>query len=266
MSKIEKREQRFLDLLQNYRRLDISQAAQYLHISETTARRMASKLEEAKKVVRTHGGVQLSEQYSSEYSYKSRELRNHEEKAAIANYCASLIQPGDRIFCDSGTTIHRFVLSIVQRIQNENLQDVVVLSNSLANFDPIANFCKVILLGGEIRLSRMDVCGSITEDTIRKFHITKAFVGGDAIHSRMGVMTTDERTAWINKIVLSDAEQTYILADSSKFEKTSFISYADQNNITEIVTDWNLPKNIELLFTQMGYRIRVLNKTEFSEA
>ena len=62
MSKIEKREQKLLEMLQNYRRLDIKQVADWLDISETTARRMCSKLERSQKVIRVHGGVQLSEQ------------------------------------------------------------------------------------------------------------------------------------------------------------------------------------------------------------
>lgn len=255
MSKIERREQKLLELLQTYRRLDIKQVADWLEISETTARRMCTKLESGQRVIRVHGGVQLSEQYLNDYSYHNKELHFLHEKVAIGNYCASIIESGERIFCDSGTTVHQFVLSLINRIKSDEIGDIVILSNSLANFDPIANYCKVILLGGEVRLSRLDVCGSIAEEVLKKFHISKAFLGADAVNGKKGFMTTDERTAKMNEIVLTDADTSYVLADSSKFDKASFISYAKPGMISEVVTDWNLQQKSKLKFEQLGYNI-----------
>ncbi len=261
MSKIEKREQKLMELLQTYRRIDIKQVADWLEVSETTARRMCTKLESGQKVIRVHGGVQLSEQYLNDYSYYNKELRFLHEKVAIGNYCASIIESGERIFCDSGTTVHQFVLSLINRIKSGEISDIVILSNSLANFDPIANYCKVILLGGEVRLSRLDVCGSVAEEVLKKFHISKAFLGADAISSKKGFMTTDERTARMNEIVLSDSETSYVLADSSKFDKASFISYAEPEMISEVVTDWNLTSEIRQKYEQLGYNIVAVKQT-----
>ena len=260
MSKVAKREQKLLELLQTYRRLDIKKVSEWLDISETTARRMCSRLEDNQKVIRVHGGVQLPEKYLNDYSYHNKELKHLHEKVAIGNYCASLIESGERIFCDSGTTVHQIVLALINRIKNNEVHDIVILSNSLANFDPIANYCKVILIGGEVRLSRLDVCGSIAEEVLKKFHISKAFLGADAIHSTKGFMTTDERTAGMNEIVLADADTSYIMADSSKFGKSSFVSYAGPENISEVVTDWNMSDDTKTLYKQKGYTIKIVEK------
>ena len=262
MSKIEKREQKLVELLQSYRRLDISQVADWLEVSETTARRMCSKLESRKKVIRVHGGVQLSEQYFNDFSYQNKELHFLHEKVAIGDYCASIINSGERIFCDSGTTVHQFVLSLVNRIKAGELSDIVIVSNSLANFDPIADYCKVILLGGEVRLSRLDVCGSVAEEVLKKFHITKAFLGADGVSLKKGFMTTDERTAQMSEIVLADADSSMVLVDSSKFDKSSFISYANPSMIDEVVTDWNLPDSICQNFEQIGYKIKTVTRPD----
>ncbi len=263
MTKVEKREQQIFDLLQNFQRLDIKQVAQWLNISETTARRMCTKLEEDRKVIRVHGGVQLTNEHQQSYSFELRETKALYEKVAIGKYCASLMESGDRIFCDSGTTIHQFVLSLVNRIKKKELFDIVLLTNSLANFNPIANFCKVILLGGEVRLPRMDVCGTIAESTLRKFHITKAILGADAIDKEKGFMTTDERTAQINEIVINDAEKSYVLSDASKFDKSSFISYAHCRQITEVVTDWNIAKIVAGSYIEAGFEIKILEQPKF---
>ncbi len=260
MSKIKERESKLIELLQSYRRLDISKVSEWLEVSETTARRMCTRLEESKKVIRVHGGVQLTEQYLSEYSYKTKEMSYLDEKVAIGKYCASLISSGERLFCDSGTTVHQFVLALINRIKNEEIKDIVILSNSLVNFDPIANYCKVILIGGEVRLSRLDVCGSIAEEVLRKFHISKAFLGVDAIHAEKGFMTTDERTAGMNELILSDADVSYVLSDSSKFNKASFISYAEPQIINQVVTDWNIPVETQELFTAKNFSLKIVDK------
>lgn len=262
MSKIEKRQQKLLDLLQTYKRLDISQVSQWLDISETTARRMCSKLEEDQKVIRVHGGVQLTEQFLNEFSYQNKELKNLHEKVAIGNYGASLISSGDRVYCDSGTTIHQFALALINRIKKHEIQDIVVLTNSLANFDPLAEYCKVILVGGEVRLPRLDVCGSIAEEIISKFHITKAFLGVDGIHIQKGFMTTDERTSTINKIIVSDADDSFILCDSSKFGKTSFISYAIANEVNSVITDWNIALHSAEIFRQAGFNVIITKQVQ----
>ncbi len=260
MSKIKARESKLLELLQSYRRLEISQVSKWLNISDTTARRMCSRLEEDKKVIRVHGGVQLTEQYLTEYSYKKKETRFLDEKVAIGKYCASMVSSGERIFCDSGTTVHQFVLALINRIKNDSLKDIVILSNSLVNFDPIANYCKVILIGGEVRLSRLDVCGSVAEEVLRKFHISKAFLGADAIHSEKGFMTTDERTAGMNELILADADVNYVLSDSSKFNKASFISYAEPHSIHQVVTDWNISTDTKNIFTGKAFNLKVLEE------
>ena len=153
-------------------------------------------------------------------------------------------------------------MSLINRIKNENISDIVILSNSLTNFNPIANYCKVILLGGEVRLSRLDVCGSVAEEVLKKFHITKAFLGADAININKGFMTTDERTARMNEIVLTDADTSYVLTDSSKFDKASFISYAKPDVISEVVTDWNLQHEIKQKFRQIGYAIKEVEQPD----
>lgn len=266
MSKIEQRDQQFLDLLQNYRRLDIKEVADWLSISEATARRMCSKLEKQNKVVRVLGGVQLPNISPNNYSFQNRASKFLLEKIAIGQYCASIIESGERIFCDSGTTVHQFVLSLSSRIQKGELQDIVLLTNSISNFNPIAENCKVILLGGEVRLSRMDMCGSISESTLSKFHITKAFLGADAINIEKGFMTTDERTAKMNEIVITDVEKAYVLVDSKKFNKKSFVSFAKQSDSIEIVTDWNMKEDIRKTYQDAGFKVRVLDRPKAEDA
>lgn len=74
-------------------------------------------------------------------------------------------------------------------------------------------------------------------------------------------MTTDERTAGMNEIVLADADTSIVLADSSKFDKASFVSYANPEIVYEVITDWNLSDETKNSYELKGYNIKIIEKT-----
>ena len=244
MTKAEKRAIQLLEMLQVNKKLDVKTVSAALKISEATVRRMFSQLEEEGKVIRTHGGVQLAPLLGHDYSFRLSVQHRSREKIAIGNEAAKLVQDNDRIFLDSGTTVLRLAEALNVRIQTGELNNIVVLTNSLTHIETIAQICRVILIGGEIRAERRDVCGAIAEKALKMFHVDKAFFGADAISLKGGLMTTDERTARMNEIVITHAESTYVLEDSEKFDKKSFITYAELNTITAIYTDNKVRKDI----------------------
>jgi len=62
--------------------------------------------------------------------------------------------------------------------------------------------------------------------------------------------------------VIADADTSYVLVDSSKFDKSSFISYAEPEMISEVVTDWNLDAAIQTKFEQLGYTIQAVGEPD----
>ena len=146
------------------------------------------------------------------------------------------------------------------RIQTGKLKNLVVLTNSLTHIETIARWCKVILIGGEIRVERRDVCGSIAEKVLAMFHVKKAFFGADAISIRGGFMTTDERTSQMNEIVIDHADESFVLADSEKFNKSSFITYSHFDDISRVYTDRGLSKNAAEQYRKAGAEIEIVHK------
>jgi len=256
MTKAEKRSIQLLEMLQVNQKLDVKTVGDALKISEATVRRMFSQLEEEGKVIRTHGGVQLAQELGHNYSFRISAQHKSKEKIAIGNAAAGLVRENDRIFLDSGTTVLRLAEALNVKIQTGELNNVVVLTNSLTHVETIAQKCRVILIGGEIRAERRDVCGSIAEKVLKMFHVDKAFFGADAISLTGGLMATDERTARMNEIVITHAEATYVLADAEKFEKKAFVTYAELDAITSIITDENIDKEVYDRFTENGIDIR----------
>ena len=104
MNKYERRTIRLLEMLQLNKRLDVKTVAEELDISEATARRFFSQLEDEGKVIRVHGGVQLAQQLGYDYSFRVQAAHRQHQKTMIGVRAAELVNDHDRIFLDSGTT------------------------------------------------------------------------------------------------------------------------------------------------------------------
>jgi DeoR family transcriptional regulator, fructose operon transcriptional repressor len=258
MKKSDARSSRLLEMLQMQRKLDVRTVVDSMGISEATARRLFARLDKEGKVIRTHGGVRLAPHLGSDYSYYLSASHRSREKAAIGRAAADLVASGDRLYLDSGTTVLKLAEELALRLQAGTLKDLIALTNSLVLVEALARWCKVILLGGEVRTERRDVCGPISEETLRRFHVTRAFLGADAVHLGSGFMTTDERTAKLNEIILKNAAHSCVLADSEKFHRESFVSYAALGEVELLLTDGSLPETVMREFMDAGARIEAV--------
>ena len=262
MNKHELRSIRLLEMLQHSKRLNVQSVARSLAISEATARRFFSQLEGEGKVIRVHGGVQLAPQLGYDYSFRASAAHHQRQKQMIGLRAAELVRDGEHIFLDSGTTVLKLAETLSMRIQTGALRNLVVLTNSVTHLETIARWCKVILIGGEIRVERLDVCGSLAETNLQMFHVNKAFLGADAVSLSAGFMTTDERTAKMNQIVVERADHAYVLVDSSKFGKSSFVQYAGLEQVETVFTDPGLSRENLKAYAEAGARIQTVSEKE----
>jgi DeoR family fructose operon transcriptional repressor len=258
MKKSELRTSRLMEMLQLNKRLGVKTVADTLGVSVATVRRLLARLETDGKVIRTHGGARLSPHLGTDYSYYVASTHRNREKALIGRAAAEIVAAGDRLSLDSGTTVLKFAESLSVRLQDGSLKDIVVLTNSLVLVEALARWCKVILVGGEVRIERRDVQGPITEETLRQFHVSKAFLGADAVHITGGFMTTDESTSKMNEIVIKNASHAFVLADAEKFNRDSFIRYAALGEVETIFTDPGLAPDVIARFHDAGARIQVV--------
>jgi DeoR/GlpR family transcriptional regulator of sugar metabolism len=258
MTKTEMRSAKLLEMLRVHQRVNVKTATSALNISEATVRRLFAQLEEEGEVIRVHGGVQLAPQLGNDYSFRVSTLHRSEEKTRIGEAASGIIASNERIFLDSGTTVLKLAESLALRIKMKEVEDLVVVTNSLTYVELLGRHCKVMLIGGEIRLGRRDVCGPIAEKTLKMFHVNKAFLGADALNLDAGFMTTDERTVKMCEIVIDRADQVYVLADSEKFNRSSFLSYAGLDAADMIFTDNGLSPNTFDAFTSAGAHIQAI--------
>lgn len=249
------REKRVLDELQKYHKLTAVQVTKMLEISESSTRRLFIEMENSGKVVRTYGGIHLFLPKVPLYSFNALEDKNIVEKRQIGICAASLICDEDIVYFDSGTTLYQLSLALLHRINNNELNRVRVITNSYANMQVLNDSCDVILCGGQFREHRKDFAGYATERFVRTFQYTKTFLGADGLELSEGFMATDTDTAKLNEVILQRSDENYVLLDSSKLGKKSFVSYAAASEVKAIITDNKMNKELKTQYDDAGVNV-----------
>lgn len=220
--------------------MNIGDIRQSLHVSESTARRMSIELEQRGTCLRCFGGIRYLQEQST-YYFDIVKDQNVDEKARIAALAVSMVKEGDIIFLSGGTSVLQFAIKLADKISQGVLQNVQIMTNSIANVEFLSKVTRVVLTGGEYRPERFDVAGNLTEKNIARSRFDKAFVGVDGIDIEDGLMALDIDTASSDRMVAKRAQVVYVLADSQKFLKKAFISYQNIQPNFVVITDDKLP-------------------------
>lgn len=224
------RQKKILDMLQNGR-LNIHSAAKELGVTEMTLRRDLLELEKRKLVLRVKGGAI---QHPARYEPDAGGADHLDRKFAIAEVLYRRIIPADSLFLSTGTTSLAFAKILARR----NILPMTVITNSL----PVASAlfrssCKVILLGGELRATSLDLVGPAAERNLEDYHVDWLVSGCDGALSDYGFYTSDVSLSNLEKKSRRIAERAAIIADSSKFGRRALTRFAALNDIQLLVTD-----------------------------
>ncbi len=233
----EKRHAIILETVNRQKSVNLSELCQLLDTSESTIRRDLTILANMGKLVKVHGGaVSIDDSFFNEESNveeKSKLFTN--EKIAIAKYSASMIDSGDFIFIDAGTTTEK----MIDYIPNK---DVTFVTTGFINAKKLAQRgFKVYIPGGKIKLTTEAIVGAECVLSLKNYNFTKSFVGVNGISLTSGFSTPDVDEAKVKTAVIENSRTVYILADHSKFDKITSVTFA-QLNKAQIVTDRLLDK------------------------
>jgi DeoR family fructose operon transcriptional repressor len=241
--KFEERKRFILDKLSQHEQVEVLDITDAFRVSAITARRDLVQLEKEGLLVRTHGGAIKSQSPGPRklFSYDEKAILNKDRKEYIGQLASKLIQDGDVIFIDSGSTLFH-LCGYIKKIHN-----LIVITNSL----PVASELlghpniRVNLIGGEVDHERKAVYGLVSEITLEHYHINKAFIGADGVSLQKGLTTYDEKEAAISRKIASASDEVYLLCDSSKIEKNSSVKFAPLSILKALITDYELPADVK---------------------
>lgn len=237
----ETRKSRVMEIIRERREITVNELSEMLEVTGATIRKDLTDLENLGLVVRTHGGAVLPSHTKVESNFIQKSKQHVEEKMKIAKRALDFIKPGDSIILDSGTT----TLAIARELKRARLNPLTVVTNNLfIATELVGTEIDLIVLGGTVRENSFSLIGSLCEDGLKKIYVDKAFVGTTGA-SAEGVMTPDINEAQIKSMMVSQSNENFIVADSSKFGGPSFALYATFDRIDHVITDWKLPADVE---------------------
>lgn len=219
--------------------VSVSDLVKKLKTSESTIRRDLTVLDKQGLIKKVHGGAVSVDNESSKNDHKieMRKCINNDEKTKIAHYAANLVKDGDIIYIDAGTTTERMIDFL-------NAKDVTVVTNGIRQAQKlIAKGIRTFILGGEIKCITEAVVGDKAIEELKKFNFSKGFFGVNGVTNDNGYTTPDINEAMVKKAAMESCVKTFILADESKIEKTSFVTFAEIDKavlITNIIDDNNI--------------------------
>ncbi|MBT3274669.1 MAG: DeoR/GlpR transcriptional regulator [Spirochaetales bacterium] len=260
MSKFDTRKTAVFNILTLKKELSVQEASDLLGTSPATTRRFFERFAAEGQVVRMHGGIKLVPESKGTYSYILSNTRRIEQKAVIAERAATMVESGDLLFLDSGTTLLKMAEALDKRLQADSLEGIVVVTNSLVSYEKLSENCRVILVGGEVRLNRRDTYGQVAENALKSLHLHKSFFGADAIHPQRGLMATDEWTCRMNDIVRINSDSVIVLSDSEKFGRSSLLSYGPLDSVDLIITDEGITEEELSPYRSTGAKIEIVSE------
>lgn len=227
------RRRKIISLLEEQSSVMVPELGKFFKVTEETIRRDLEKLEKDGLLKRTHGGAVAIENTNIELPIKIREITNIENKKNIAAKVSELIEDGDTIALDSSTTS----LQVAKFIKSK--KRITVITNAINIVYELSNASDftVICIGGNLRVKSMSFVGHLAEESIEKYNVDKAIVSCKGIHLEKGVTESNEAEAEVKKSMIEAADKVYLLADSSKFNKISFVNMIKIEEVDTIFTE-----------------------------
>ncbi|MFJ7735818.1 DeoR/GlpR family DNA-binding transcription regulator [Lysinibacillus sp. NPDC097287] len=248
------RQQKILQLVRQHKVIKLVTLTKEFNVSMETIRRDIHQLAQEKKIEKFYGGVKYIEPV--EGLIDSRFDQQINEKIAIAKTCAELVENGECIFLDSGTTTYQIAQFLLEK------KNVTVITNSLPiAFDLIGSNLDVMIIGGKIRHSEKSVTSNDFLFHFKHLNINKAFICTSGITLQKGISDFNMDEAITRKEIINISQTVYVATDASKFNKNVAIQVCPIDMVDMIITDDTLDPDTIKRFYEAGVQLKIVNTT-----
>ncbi len=232
---VEERKLKILEFIEEHRKATVVELCRQFRVSSATIRNDLRDLESAGRLIRTHGGAMVKTKTGLEPDMSLRRVQNLEEKRLIAEAALRLVEDGDTIILDTGTTTFELARLLGRK------RDLTVVTNDLPIALLLEDFesVRVVLIGGMVRKKfHCTVASSFSGmNALSDLAVDKAFMAANGFSLEKGASTPDINHSETKKLMISIAARVIVLFDSSKMGRNSFAIFAPLDRIDAVVTD-----------------------------
>ena len=237
---IDERRNHILGLVQNNGRVLVADVSRKLGISQITIRKDLDHLQAKGLIQRTHGGaLPVQTGALSDPSLQEKQKQHLQEKQRIAAAAVRLVQEGQCVMLDSGTT----TTAIAQALKRFSQLTVITNAMNIAAELAGTNF-EVILTGGTLRKNSFSLVGPLAEDVLEEMHADILFLGVDGFDVELGVTTPNLLESRVNRAMVKAARRVVAVCDSTKFDRRSLSRIVAPSAIHQVITDKNVSSDI----------------------
>lgn len=235
------RREKILELIREDGHAKVLDLSRIFKVTEVTIRQDLERLEKEGVIKREHGGAVLTNIDTGVKNITLQNQKNIPEKMAIALKAVSLIENGDTIILDSGSTTTEIAKLLV------DFQNITVITNALnialiLGAHPNIN---LVVTGGEFKAPTLSLTGQKAADFFYNLNVDKLFLATAGITLKSGLTYPSISDICVKRAMIESANEVYLVADSSKIGLNSFASLGALSLINLLITDSTISKENE---------------------
>lgn len=240
-------------IVSDKKHINVSDLSTMLNVSEVTIRRDLEKLEKENFLTRTHGGAIINEDnnYHEEVPASIEDDPYYEQRVEISEIAAHMVEDNDVILLSPGVTN----LFIAKKIINK--KNITVLTNDLNIASELSSNAaiKIIIPGGDLDVSSMTLVGKLTEENIKNFFVSKAFIEVEGVSTQRGFTVQNIDRASIIKEMINITRETIFICTSNCFDNIAFSQIGPLKIANKIVTNPSTPDLYKNYFFQSNIKL-----------
>lgn len=247
----EQRRQKILELIQEDGSARVKQLSEIFGVSEPTIRQDLERLEADDYVVKSHGGAVLKTIQQQVLSVSLQHLENLDKKALIGKRAADIIEDGDSIVLDSGSTTTEIAKHLDGR-QNlkiiTNALNIALLVGGNPSFE-------LMVTGGDFKAPTLSLTGDKAAAFFSRIHVNRLFLATGGISADFELTYPGLSDLPVKKAMMDAAKAVYLVADSTKFGRASFASLGSIDQVDYLITDSGLRNDVRSSLEKRGLQV-----------
>ncbi len=234
--------------------VQVAPLAEQYGVSMQTIRKDLHFLSRRGVAERSYGGAILAGAVNviAEPGVEAKRAIHTDEKVRIGRLAAAMVEPGESVVLDSGTTTLQIAHHLLDR------DDITVLTNDLDILAVLARkqHLNIVMLGGLMRRKNMAFYGAQTESALGDLHVDKLFLGVDGFDIDRGITTHYEPEAILNRKMVEAARRVIAVTDQSKFGRVCLHRIINIDEIDALVTD-AVPDDVAAAADRSGFALHL---------
>lgn len=229
------RRAKILEELEAKGQVGVTDLSKMFKISEVTIRNDLAHLEKQNMLIRARGGAIKIKYYRMgiDPSITDKQKEYHKEKQRVAHAAVKLIEDGDTIVLDSGTTTTE-IAKLLGKFRNltiiTNALNIAIILSEYEGFN-------IFMPGGILRKKSLSLVGVLADENFGKFYCDKLFLGVDGFDTTHGLSTPNSEEAHLNQIMINTAKKVIVVTDSRKFLRRRFAFIGPITCVNTVITD-----------------------------